>query len=211
MPRAGDLTPSYCHQGRRAPQLRQAVRVRRHLPLAAIAKRANHASGNSRARTPPDSRIHRQYIWLPSEGAAIAAPLAASSFWPSSNQTRPARLKRANGLARSQPNKSRGVQPSASAQGAQPSSRNRPQSSINRSPRSGGMSQGGQAGSSRASASAQVRVIPPSYSMRAARPSFSHRSQVSGETQNSAAPVSRSTEAGVRGGRRRFSFRVVMG
>ncbi len=58
-----------------------------------------------------------------------------------------------------------------SARGPQPLSRNRPQSSMNCSHRLGGVSQGGFAGSSRASASAQVRVIPPSYSMMAARSS----------------------------------------
>ena len=39
MPRAGDLTPSYCHQGRQAPPPRQAARVRRPLRLSATASR----------------------------------------------------------------------------------------------------------------------------------------------------------------------------
>src|SRR5205085_5109607 len=79
---------------------------------------------------------------------------------------------RANGLSRLQPNRSSGPQPSASARAAQPSSMNRPQSSINRNHRLGEMSQGGgRAGSSRASASAHSRGAPPSYSAMAARSS----------------------------------------
>ena len=57
-------------------------------------------------------------------------------------------------------------------------SRNRPQSSMKRNHRVGGISQGGQAGSSRAKASAQTLGAPPSRSAMAAR-SSSASSQIS--------------------------------
>ena len=103
--------------------------------------------------------------------AAVSA-VRARSFRPSRSQSKPAWEVRANGLSRLQPNRSSGPQPSASARAAQPSSMNRPQSSMNRNHRVGGTSQGGWAGSSRASASAQARGAPPSYWMVAARSSY---------------------------------------
>src|SRR5437764_651318 len=101
---------------------------------------------------------------------AVSA-VRATSFRPSRSQSKPAWEIRAKGLSRLQPNRSSGPQPSASARAAQPSSMNRPQSSINRNHRLGGTSQGGQAGSSRASASAQTLGAQPSYSAMAARSS----------------------------------------
>ena len=128
---------------------------------------------SSQASERPGSFEHLRKVRLLPLAVAMAAVSAvrASSFRPSINHDRPARSNRADGLMRSQPNKSSGLQPSASARSAHPSSRNRPQSSIKPSHRFGETSQGAQAGSSRASASAQRREAPPSYSATAARSS----------------------------------------
>ena len=76
MPRAGDLTPSYCSQGRRARPPHQAVMVRRHLPVAETAERANHPFGNSHASTRPGSfagivGIYQRHDWKSEKADAL--------------------------------------------------------------------------------------------------------------------------------------------
>jgi hypothetical protein len=92
MPRVGDLTPSYYHQGRQAPPPLLAVRVRRHLPLAATAKRANHACGNphssllsrssrlvsAAARSPPEVRDASQDLQTLSGGDNVILRFASN-------------------------------------------------------------------------------------------------------------------------------------
>jgi hypothetical protein len=129
------------------------------------------AAPSSHASTPPASSCCLKNVSLPPLCVAktTVSAVRARSFRPSRSQSKPAWDIRANGLSRLQPNRSSGPHPSASARAAQPSSRNRPQSSMKRNHRVGGISQGGQAGSSRARASAQTLGAPPLCSAMAAR------------------------------------------
>ena len=128
---------------------------------------------NSQASTPPGSRMYRRYFWLPPPGVAITRRVGGESKQLSAIE-QPDQASAVDTGERFCAVAAEQVErPPAQplAQLAQPSSRNRPQSSMKRSHRVGGMSHGVRAGSSRASASAQALGAPPSYSITLARSS----------------------------------------